>query len=259
MTDTTDAALSLAQPHRRGLLALLCSRAERGVLEPAEGPLLRALVAAEQDDADQAASLGAQLDDAVRDRDGWRATAEEQVETLGRRAEELRAALTSVLGRFTHETHPGVPCLQTGHIPVAIVRQWRAVLDGTGDAEPEHDGVKRAGSPFPMPDGAAEAYGAALPLTWHGDIEGYRTGSMTGVLAHSQAPGTATDAPTDGWAIAHRDSDGRLLCLRCAHGDGLTALLPNELPATGQRCKACGSDVHAVADARDDAPGDTPA
>jgi hypothetical protein len=46
-------------------------------------------------------------------------------------------------------------------------------LDGTGDAEPAppRDSVKRAGYPFPMPDGAAEAYGAALPLTRHGDDE----------------------------------------------------------------------------------------
>lgn len=40
----------------------------------------------------------------------------------------LRGLLSEVLGHFTHQTHPGAPCLQTGHVNVATVERWREAL-----------------------------------------------------------------------------------------------------------------------------------
>jgi hypothetical protein len=42
--------------------------------------------------------------------------------------DRLAATLKEVLAHFTHETHPGQRCLQTGHVPVGTVDRWRAAL-----------------------------------------------------------------------------------------------------------------------------------
>jgi len=46
-------------------------------------------------------------------------------------ATRLRQALFEALASFTHETHPGRDCRQSGHIAVEIVAKWRAALEPT--------------------------------------------------------------------------------------------------------------------------------
>ena len=41
---------------------------------------------------------------------------------------QLAAVLAEVLRQFTHETHPGRRCLQSGHVPVETVERWRSVV-----------------------------------------------------------------------------------------------------------------------------------
>lgn len=48
----------------------------------------------------------------------------------------LAGVLRDVLNHFIHETHPGHRCLQTGHVPVATVEQWRAALMGVVEQHP---------------------------------------------------------------------------------------------------------------------------
>jgi hypothetical protein len=45
------------------------------------------------------------------------------------RITELAAALSEVLARFVHDTHPGRPCKQSGHVHVETIARWRNVLD----------------------------------------------------------------------------------------------------------------------------------
>jgi hypothetical protein len=42
--------------------------------------------------------------------------------------DQQAAVLTEVLRQFTHETHPGRRCLQSGHVPVETVERWRSVV-----------------------------------------------------------------------------------------------------------------------------------
>lgn len=44
------------------------------------------------------------------------------------RGDQLAITLQEVLAHFTHETHPGQRCLQTGHVPVGTVERWRTAL-----------------------------------------------------------------------------------------------------------------------------------
>lgn len=76
----------------REALDVLLSRAARGALTSAEGPLLR-----------------------------------QHVEHLIADRDQLAAVLREVLAEFRFETHPGRRCLQTGHIDVATVERWRSV------------------------------------------------------------------------------------------------------------------------------------
>ena len=46
-------------------------------------------------------------------------------------ASRLRQVLFEALASFTHETHPGRDCRQSGHIAVEIVAKWRAALEPT--------------------------------------------------------------------------------------------------------------------------------
>ena len=46
-------------------------------------------------------------------------------------AARLRQALFEALASFTHETHPGRDCRQSGHIAVEVVAKWRAALEPT--------------------------------------------------------------------------------------------------------------------------------
>lgn len=46
------------------------------------------------------------------------------------RVAALEGTLREVLSQFVHKTHPGEPCLQTGHVAVKTVERWRAVLQG---------------------------------------------------------------------------------------------------------------------------------
>lgn len=89
MTDTTTA--------RRHLLTVLLDRVERGALLNSERLLLRPLVTADREAADdEIADLQAQLDHTFRERDEWWNTATEKGETLGRRVERAEAAIARV-------------------------------------------------------------------------------------------------------------------------------------------------------------------
>lgn len=46
----------------------------------------------------------------------------------------VRAALAEVLDQFRHDTHPGERCKQTGHVRVATIDRWHAVLTETAEA-----------------------------------------------------------------------------------------------------------------------------
>ncbi len=52
----------------------------------------------------------------------------QHLEAAEQQRDRLAAVLRDVLDHFTHETHPGQRCLQSSHVPVATVDQWRAAL-----------------------------------------------------------------------------------------------------------------------------------
>ena len=63
--------------------------------------------------------------------EGQRARALAEVERLTTERDAARAALTEALASFTHKTHPGRDCRQSGHIAVEVVAKWRAALEPT--------------------------------------------------------------------------------------------------------------------------------
>ncbi|MYX33435.1 MULTISPECIES: hypothetical protein [unclassified Streptomyces] len=67
------------------------------------------------------------------DADLGRAVADRIARHRGRAA-TLAATLDEVLGYFTHDTHPGEKCKQTGHVRVATIDRWRHILASSQDA-----------------------------------------------------------------------------------------------------------------------------
>ncbi|MER7814567.1 hypothetical protein [Streptomyces sp. NPDC096153] len=66
---------------------------------------------------------------------GLRADAERELATSESASDRLRVdrarlhdTLAAVLKEFIYETHPGRACLQSRHVDVAIVEEWRTVL-----------------------------------------------------------------------------------------------------------------------------------
>ena len=95
----------------------------------------------------------------ARDR---RTTAERTAEARAERAEQqaahVRAVLAEVLAQFTHNTHPGRPCKQTGHVNVATIDRWHAALDAAGqpDTEPAREDGHTGACDATEPTGAPE-------------------------------------------------------------------------------------------------------
>lgn len=86
----------------------------------------------ERDQADEAARRALEQRQQMAEE---RFTIQTQRDTADRvRAEVQRdrdqhaAVLAEVLRQFTHETHPGRRCLQSGHVPVETVDRWRSVV-----------------------------------------------------------------------------------------------------------------------------------
>jgi hypothetical protein len=160
---TTDTDPQHARARRRHTIRWLLSLTS---LTPAGHAELRTAVEAEQADADEAHTRLTDYENRIT----WETTCGEHARLLDscraadERADRAEAAITRVraVAEWALNSWSDLS-------PEKVLR----ALDGTGDAEPAppRDSVKRAGRPFPMPDGAAEAYGAALPLTRHGDDE----------------------------------------------------------------------------------------
>jgi hypothetical protein len=148
-------------------------------LTPAGRADLRTAIEAEQADADEAHARLADYENRLT----WETTCGEHARLLDAcRAADERAekadATIGLLQRRLDATRAAVTAARHAALPHSeLDRQLRPIevaLDmpsHSPEAEPPRDSVKRAGPPFPMPDGAAEAYGAALPLTRHGDDE----------------------------------------------------------------------------------------
>jgi hypothetical protein len=56
----------------------------------------------------------------------WQSDAE--LVSLRQANARLRGLLGEVLRHFIHRTHPGAPCLQTGHVDVSAVERWREAV-----------------------------------------------------------------------------------------------------------------------------------
>ncbi|MDX2649285.1 hypothetical protein PV341_38120 [Streptomyces sp. PA03-1a] len=80
---------------------------------------VRQVLAADGHPADEDADLGRAVADRIAHHRG--------------RAATFAATLDEVLAHFTNDTHPSQKCKQTGHVPLARINQWRAVLTNGGD------------------------------------------------------------------------------------------------------------------------------
>lgn len=58
-----------------------------------------------------------------------------RAERAEQQAAQVRAVLAEVLAQFTHNTHPGTPCKQTGHVNVATIDRWHTALDAAGQPD----------------------------------------------------------------------------------------------------------------------------
>lgn len=129
---------------RRELLLTPLTRMEREVITAAERPLIRQLVEAEMADpalVEAKAEYDALLqrhDDLIEE---TRRQGDVHERTAGR-AKELQLALGEALAEFTHETHPGYPARQSGHVNAGRITRWRGVLVGTTTASVQ-DGAQR--------------------------------------------------------------------------------------------------------------------
>lgn len=54
--------------------------------------------------------------------------ASDELVTLREDNARLRGVLAEVMAQFVHTTHPGAPCLQTGHVDVSTVERWRKAV-----------------------------------------------------------------------------------------------------------------------------------
>jgi hypothetical protein len=139
MSDTTPDT----RAQRRELLLTLLTRMERDVITAAERPLVRQLVEAEM--ADPAlVEAKAEYDALAQRHDDLIEETQRQGdvhERTARRATELQTALGEALAEFTHETHPGYPARQSGHVNAGRIARWRAVLNPT--AASAQDGAGR--------------------------------------------------------------------------------------------------------------------
>lgn len=131
---------------RRESARIIIERATRGIaLRSDESALLRQHFDAETREHDTARSVAAgnkrhvQVMYAELVKVEARATKAERAADLladsHRHAEEIERernqqaiVLAEVLRQFTHETHPGRRCLQSGHVPVETVERWRSVV-----------------------------------------------------------------------------------------------------------------------------------
>lgn len=59
----------------------------------------------------------------------------------------LETTLRDVLAQFVHDTHPGRPCKQTGHINVETIRRWHNVLNGEGEMDAAAEAQRRPAKP----------------------------------------------------------------------------------------------------------------
>ncbi|HET6691722.1 MAG TPA: hypothetical protein VFG74_12745 [Miltoncostaeaceae bacterium] len=114
-------------------------RLEERLRDFTDGAADREAILTEARDALEDAGAGGHGDDWPHLAPGIRAL-QDRAERAEQQAANVRAVLAEVLAQFTHNTHPGWPCKQTGHVNVATVQRWHAALDTAGQPDTEEAG-----------------------------------------------------------------------------------------------------------------------
>lgn len=114
--------------------AAVAAAAEKAVAVLRDGAADREAILTEARDALENAGAGGHGNDWPHVAPGIRAL-RARAERAEQQAANVRAVLAEVLAQFTHNTHPGRPCKQTGHVNVATIDRWHAALGAGGQPD----------------------------------------------------------------------------------------------------------------------------
>jgi hypothetical protein len=107
--------------------------------------------------------------------------------------------LAEVLRQFTHETHPGRRCLQSGHVPVETVERWRSVVAPTVE-RPWWQQVDEARAELEQAQAAIERVRAKVAewRDWNEQETAWAVRDIEDALANAPAPEPldGTEQPT---------------------------------------------------------------